>query len=161
MFDVSFGEMILLAAIALIAIGPKQLPQVARTLGRLLREFQKATGDFTRTIIEARDSAHQSLTDTQRAMNDSLTVDIDAKTKGPKLPEAPSAVSPVDQATAPASAQGAAQPAAKPATETPFTPVIQPAAEARPIGFVAPTAEPMIASGTAAAQPLPTDKKEV
>lgn len=160
MFDVSFGEMILLAAIALIAIGPKQLPQVARTLGRLLREFQKATGDFTRTIIEARDSAHQSLTDTQRAMTDSLTVDIDAKTKGPKLPEAPSAVSPDGQVQTQAPAQDATHPKA----EAPFTPVIQPAAEARPISLFPPTppqAPTPVQATPQLAELAPTEKKEV
>ncbi len=38
MFDIGFSEMLLLAAIALIAIGPKQLPEVARTVGRLIND---------------------------------------------------------------------------------------------------------------------------
>lgn len=69
MFDIGFGEMLLLAAIALIAIGPKQLPEVARVVGRLLNEFKRATGDFTRTIVEARDSTHEMLSETQRSIH--------------------------------------------------------------------------------------------
>jgi Tat protein translocase TatB subunit len=72
MFDIGFGEMVLLAAIALVAIGPKQLPEVARVLGRLLAEFKKATGDFTKSIAEARDTAHGALNETAQSVNQSL-----------------------------------------------------------------------------------------
>lgn len=63
MFDIGFGEMIMLAVIALIAIGPKQLPAVARTVGRMLNEFKRATSDFSRQFLEVRDSAHNALSD--------------------------------------------------------------------------------------------------
>lgn len=72
MFDIGFGEMILLAAIALIAIGPKQLPEVARVVGRMLNEFKRATGDFTRTVMDARESTNQVLSDTQRSIFESV-----------------------------------------------------------------------------------------
>jgi sec-independent protein translocase protein TatB len=62
MFDIGFSEMLLLAAIALIAIGPKQLPEVARTVGRLLNELRRATGDLTKTVIDARDSTNEIIT---------------------------------------------------------------------------------------------------
>ncbi|MES2856079.1 MAG: twin-arginine translocase TatA/TatE family subunit [Bdellovibrionota bacterium] len=54
MFDIGFGEMLVLAAIALIAIGPKQLPEVARTVGRMLNEFKRATGDLTKSFTDQR-----------------------------------------------------------------------------------------------------------
>lgn len=59
MFDIGFSEMLLLAAIALIAIGPKQLPEVARTVGRMLNELKRATGDLTKTVLDARESTNQ------------------------------------------------------------------------------------------------------
>ncbi|MES2964614.1 MAG: twin-arginine translocase TatA/TatE family subunit [Bdellovibrionota bacterium] len=62
MFDIGFSEMLLLAAIALIAIGPKQLPEVARTVGRLLNDLKRATGDLTKTVIDARDSTNEIFT---------------------------------------------------------------------------------------------------
>ena len=49
--------MLLLAAIALIAIGPKQLPEVARMIGRFLNDMKKVRDEFTRTITETRDDA--------------------------------------------------------------------------------------------------------
>ena len=46
MFGLGFGEIIVILFLALIFIGPKKLPQLARGLGRGLREFQKAKGDL-------------------------------------------------------------------------------------------------------------------
>lgn len=41
MFDVSFGELITISAVALIVIGPEKLPKVARTAGALLGRAQR------------------------------------------------------------------------------------------------------------------------
>jgi len=46
MFGLSLTHLILFGIIALIFIGPDQLPEVARTLGRILTELRKATADF-------------------------------------------------------------------------------------------------------------------
>ncbi len=51
----------MLAAIALIAIGPKQLPEVARTVGKLIGEFKKAVGDVTDTVANARNETDRAL----------------------------------------------------------------------------------------------------
>lgn len=47
MFNIGFTEMLVIAALALILIGPKQLPEVARTLGRLLNDLKRSTNSFT------------------------------------------------------------------------------------------------------------------
>ena len=47
MFNIGFSEMIVIAALALILIGPKQLPEVARNLGRLLNDLKRSAGSFT------------------------------------------------------------------------------------------------------------------
>ncbi|MGB2833637.1 MAG: Sec-independent protein translocase protein TatB [Methylotenera sp.] len=41
MFDVSFSELIVVAIVALLVIGPERLPKVARTLGALTGRMQK------------------------------------------------------------------------------------------------------------------------
>jgi sec-independent protein translocase protein TatB len=41
MFDVAFSEMLVIAVIALIVIGPEKLPKVARTLGLLAGRMQR------------------------------------------------------------------------------------------------------------------------
>ena len=40
MFNLGFSELIVIGAIALIVIGPKQLPEVAKVLGRLIGELK-------------------------------------------------------------------------------------------------------------------------
>jgi len=46
MFGIGMPEMILILAVALIVIGPKKLPGLAKSLGRALGEFKKATSDL-------------------------------------------------------------------------------------------------------------------
>lgn len=41
MFDIAFSELVVIAIIALIVIGPEKLPNVARTLGTLIGRMQK------------------------------------------------------------------------------------------------------------------------
>ena len=50
MFGIGMPEMLLILAIALIVIGPKKLPDLARSLGRAMREFKKATNEFKETL---------------------------------------------------------------------------------------------------------------
>ena len=50
MFGIGMPEMILILAIALIVIGPKKLPDLAKSLGRAMREFKKATSEFKESI---------------------------------------------------------------------------------------------------------------
>jgi Tat protein translocase TatB subunit len=43
------GELLVIGAIALIVFGPRKLPQMARTVGKMMAEFRKATTDFKET----------------------------------------------------------------------------------------------------------------
>jgi len=47
-----FTEIIVLGVVALLFIGPKQLPQVARVIGRTLNELKRATSDLTKSFSE-------------------------------------------------------------------------------------------------------------
>ncbi|MCM2349193.1 MAG: twin-arginine translocase TatA/TatE family subunit [Bacteriovoracaceae bacterium] len=46
MFGLGFGELILIFLIALIFIGPKKLPELAKGLGKGIRDFQNAAKGF-------------------------------------------------------------------------------------------------------------------
>lgn len=50
MFDIGFSELVIISLIALIAIGPKRLPQVARTLGHLAGRLQRYVADVKADI---------------------------------------------------------------------------------------------------------------
>ncbi len=64
MFNLGFTELLLLGAIALIFIGPKQLPDVARTVGRFLNELKRASSDFQSTLTgDFKDDLNQRITE--------------------------------------------------------------------------------------------------
>ncbi len=51
MFNIGTGELILIAVVALLVLGPKRLPELARGLGKFLREFRRQT-DEVRNVVE-------------------------------------------------------------------------------------------------------------
>ena len=44
--SIGMTELIVIMVVALIVIGPKRLPELARTLGKALGDFKRATSDF-------------------------------------------------------------------------------------------------------------------
>lgn len=50
MFGMGMPEILLILAIALIVIGPKKLPEIAKALGRAMGEFKRATNDLKSSI---------------------------------------------------------------------------------------------------------------
>ena len=50
MFDIGFSELIVIALVALIVIGPERLPRVARTVGALLGRAQRYVNDVKADI---------------------------------------------------------------------------------------------------------------
>ena len=50
MFGLGMPEILLILAIALIVIGPKKLPDLAKTLGHAMGEFKRSAQDFKRSI---------------------------------------------------------------------------------------------------------------
>ncbi|MDI6688599.1 MAG: twin-arginine translocase TatA/TatE family subunit [Desulfobacterales bacterium] len=70
MFGIGMPEMILILAIALIVLGPKKLPDLAKSLGRAMREFKKATRELKESI-----DVDNELTDVKKSfdeMNDDI-----------------------------------------------------------------------------------------
>ena len=65
MFGIGMPEMLLILAIALIVIGPKKLPDLAKSLGRAMREFKKATNEFKDTL-----QIDNDLSDVKKAFDD-------------------------------------------------------------------------------------------
>jgi len=48
MFGIGIPELILVALVALVVVGPKNLPSTLRALGRAIREFQRASRELRR-----------------------------------------------------------------------------------------------------------------
>jgi TatA/E family protein of Tat protein translocase len=65
MFGIGMPELLVILALALIVIGPRKLPELARALGKGLAEFKRATRDFHETL------APSDRTDTENQAEDS------------------------------------------------------------------------------------------
>ena len=50
MFDIGFSEIVVIAVVALIVIGPERLPKAARTLGHLFGRLQRYVNDVKADI---------------------------------------------------------------------------------------------------------------
>ena len=50
MFDVGFSEIVVIAVVALIVIGPERLPKVARTLGHMFGRLQRYVNEVKADI---------------------------------------------------------------------------------------------------------------
>jgi len=79
MFGIGMPEMLVILALALIVIGPKKLPDLAKSLGRAMREFKKATNEFKETIqLESElTKAKETFNDLSDEVKD--TVDLNLK----------------------------------------------------------------------------------
>jgi sec-independent protein translocase protein TatB len=77
MFDISFFELVVIAVVALIVIGPERLPTVARTLGHLFGRMQRYVNDVKADIsremeLDELKKLQSSMEDAARSMRDSV-----------------------------------------------------------------------------------------
>lgn len=68
MFDIGFSELMVIALVALIVIGPERLPKVARTLGHLFGRMQRYVNDVKADI--SREMELEELRKLQASMQD-------------------------------------------------------------------------------------------
>jgi sec-independent protein translocase protein TatB len=78
MFDIGFAELVVIAIVALIVIGPQRLPKVARTLGHLLGRMQRYVNDVKADIsremeLDELKKLQSSMEDTARSMREGLS----------------------------------------------------------------------------------------
>jgi sec-independent protein translocase protein TatB len=128
MFDIGFSELIVLAIVALLVIGPERLPKVARTLGVMLGRMQRYVNDVKSDIqremeLDELKKLQTTIEDSAREIETSVSQDLAAAENDMKGvqqavsdvvndTQAPAAETPA--ATPPAAATTAAAPAAEP-----------------------------------------------
>lgn len=81
MFDFSFGELLIVMVVALVVIGPEQLPKVARTIGALAGRAQRYIAEVKSEVqreiqLEDMKNLQQSVTAEARALETSLRAGI-------------------------------------------------------------------------------------
>ncbi len=57
MFGIGLTEILLILVVALLVVGPKKLPELARTLGKGLAEFRRTADEFKESIYQDDDPA--------------------------------------------------------------------------------------------------------
>ena len=78
MFGVGTSELIIILLIALLILGPKEIPKVARTLGRGMREIQRAKDELKKniefedeTVSEIKSEISELKEDVSKSVNES------------------------------------------------------------------------------------------
>jgi sec-independent protein translocase protein TatB len=115
MFEISWSELLILAVVALIFIGPKDLPVFFNTLGRYAGAVRRQANEFRRHFEDAmreaemenlrkefdgvREDLQRTARETAKSIEDDLAkaksrADDTAKAAGPATPSAPEAPAP-------------------------------------------------------------------
>ena len=58
MFGIGMPELMVIFVIGLVVLGPKRLPELARSLGKSLAEFRRASNDMRREFMSVTEDAN-------------------------------------------------------------------------------------------------------
>lgn len=85
MFGIGMPEMLMILAVALVVIGPKKLPDLAKSVGRALGEFKRATSDLKESIQNETglDEVRDSLKEVKSDVRSVLTLDDEVPVPSP------------------------------------------------------------------------------
>jgi sec-independent protein translocase protein TatB len=161
MFDFSWSELLVIGIVALVFIGPKELPGVLRTLGQWMSKVRRMAGEFQNQFHDAmREAELHDLKKEVDAMASSYTKfdpladvrkDMEAAQREIETAVAGTAAEHVTPSTSPEPAPAATEPAAElthsptPQVEAPVAAAEAPAAEQR--------VEPAVQHGAAGSEP--------
>src|SRR5215471_4720141 len=73
-------EVILILVVALIVFGPRRLPEIGKSMGKMLAEFRKASNDFKRTIEDEIEAENRKDLEASRAADTSTAAAAAAAT---------------------------------------------------------------------------------
>lgn len=81
MFDIGFSEMVVIAVVALVVLGPERLPKVARAAGILLGRLQRYVNDVKSDInremqLEELKKLQAQVEDSARSIERSVTTEL-------------------------------------------------------------------------------------
>lgn len=119
MFDIAFSELIIIAVVALVVIGPERLPKVARTAGHLLGRLQRYVNDVKSDInremqLDELKKLQREMEQSARSLEGSVSEELNKVESGLNQ-----AVAPLAEAPAPAEPQATPEAEETPAEPTP------------------------------------------
>jgi sec-independent protein translocase protein TatB len=131
MFDIGWGELLLIGIVALIAIGPKELPGALRAAGQWIAKIRRMASEFQNQFHEAMREAE--LADLKKEVDEMATTAQSYANYDPMADirkDIENATGPLPDLNAPESSgtDTAASTSATSATDTPATPDVAPAA---------------------------------
>ena len=146
MFDIGWSELLVIGVVAIVVVGPKELPRLMRTFGHYLGKVRHMAADFQRQFEEAvRDS---EIDEVRKAMQDFHAQASDVNLRGtvdkplmmPKPAEPAPAAAEVAEAAAPPAAKP--KPRAKKAKTTPAKTVSAKTVQAKTVPAKSKTPKP-------------------
>ncbi|MBY0298048.1 MAG: Sec-independent protein translocase protein TatB [Methylobacterium sp.] len=163
MFDMSWGEVMLIGGVALIVIGPKDLPKALRTVGQMTAKLKRMAGEFQAQFSEAMreaelDEVRREVDGINRSVStgtsfnpiQSIRDEIKGAIDRPAAP--PPSNETLAAATAQLQAEAAATPALPPKSAAESAPESTPDAAAAPAAASAAVPHPA-AAGSATSNP--------
>ena len=86
LFNISGGEFIIVALVFLLFFGPKQIPGMARSAAKVIKQVKNATNDIKREILDnAQDSPLTDVKKTVEEGRDAIKEVTDSIKRGTKL----------------------------------------------------------------------------
>jgi sec-independent protein translocase protein TatB len=95
MFDIGWSELLVIAVVAIVVVGPKELPKLMRSFGFYAGKLRRAAADFRHQFDEAMREAEleevkqaiESVRTETRALDDKAPLGRPLMVEGPKTPK--------------------------------------------------------------------------
>jgi len=89
MFGIGMPELAVILVVALVVLGPRRLPEMARALGKGLAEFRKVTGDVNKELQGARELIEREAREHERLARERDREQRISRSAGDEVPGQP------------------------------------------------------------------------
>ncbi|HKQ55647.1 MAG TPA: Sec-independent protein translocase protein TatB [Methyloceanibacter sp.] len=117
MFDIGWSELLVIAVVAIVVVGPKELPKLMRSFGHYAGKFRRAAAEFRRQFDDAMREAEldevrqaiESVRTETRVLEDKPPLGQPLMVEGPPTPTPPAPQQPTPTPAQPVEAKPAAK----------------------------------------------------